>query len=211
MGRLAFSVFGVVFPQERSMLCVPEKRKESFRHCAELPDIHRQGRYRMLTLDALREYGANVDEGLGRCMNNEAFYLKLIGMMLEDKNFGALKDALEAHDLDAAFSCAHAVKGVAANLALTPVFGPVSEMTELGYLDGVADDYFRPNDPITRADVVRISKQIQCDRLVARGSQKKRLQAKPSSSMAVSSRVIEAWARSKQWSTARRIATSREA
>ena len=32
----------------------------------------------------------------------------------------------------------------------------VSEMTERGYLEGVADDYFRPDDPITRADVVRI-------------------------------------------------------
>ena len=34
--------------------------------------------------------------------------------------------------------------------------GVISQMTELGYLDGVAGDYFRPNDPITRADVVRI-------------------------------------------------------
>ena len=34
--------------------------------------------------------------------------------------------------------------------------GVISRMTELGYLDGVAGDYFRPNDPITRADVVRI-------------------------------------------------------
>ena len=85
----------------------------------------------MLTVDALREYGADVNDGLGRCMNNEAFYLKLVRMMLEDKNFSALKDALDAHDLDAAFSHAHALKGVAANLAITPVFGPVSEMTEL--------------------------------------------------------------------------------
>ena len=85
----------------------------------------------MLTLDALKAYGANVEEGLVRCMGNEEFYLKLIRMMLEDKNFAALKDALAAHDLDRAFECAHAVKGVAANLALTPVFTPVSEMTEL--------------------------------------------------------------------------------
>ena len=32
----------------------------------------------------------------------------------------------------------------------------VSEMTERGYLEGVADDYFRPDEPIARADVVRI-------------------------------------------------------
>jgi len=85
----------------------------------------------MLTIDTLREYGANVDEGLARCINNEGFYLKLVKKMLADKNFAGLKDALDAHDLDRAFECAHAVKGVSANLALTPIFQPVSEMTEL--------------------------------------------------------------------------------
>ena len=29
----------------------------------------------MVTLEFLREYGANVDEGLARCMNMESFYL----------------------------------------------------------------------------------------------------------------------------------------
>lgn len=85
----------------------------------------------MLTLDALKEYGANVDEGLVRCMNNEGFYLKLVGMTLDDKNLTGLREALDAKDLDRAFECAHAVKGVAANLALTPLLEPVSEMTEL--------------------------------------------------------------------------------
>ena len=37
---------------------------------------------------------------------------------------------------------------------------PVSEMAERGYLEGVADSYFRPKDPITRADVVRIFDNI---------------------------------------------------
>ena len=37
----------------------------------------------MLTLDALRQYGANVTEGLSRCMNNEAFYLRLVGMAVK--------------------------------------------------------------------------------------------------------------------------------
>ena len=32
----------------------------------------------MLTIDALRAYGADVDDGLRRCMNNEGFYLKLV-------------------------------------------------------------------------------------------------------------------------------------
>ena len=85
----------------------------------------------MLTLEALRKFGANVDEGLARCMNNEAFYLKMVHMELEDKNFGLLAERLSQNDLDGAFAAAHALKGVLANLALTPLFAPASELTEL--------------------------------------------------------------------------------
>ena len=85
----------------------------------------------MLTIDALREYGANVDEGLVRCMNNADFYIRLVKMSLGDAGFDNLKKAVEAGDLDAAFEAAHALKGVLGNLALTPMYEPVSRVTEL--------------------------------------------------------------------------------
>ena len=85
----------------------------------------------MLTIDALREFGANVDEGLQRCMNNEAFYFRLIGMAVNDEGFEKLQNAIDNSDLDAAFEAAHALKGILGNLSLTPIFAPVSEMTEL--------------------------------------------------------------------------------
>ena len=85
----------------------------------------------MITIDSVREYGAAVDEGLARCMNNEAFYLKLVGKVLDDKAFGTLRSAVEAGDKEAAFEAAHQLKGVLGNLALTPMFEPVAEMTEL--------------------------------------------------------------------------------
>ncbi len=85
----------------------------------------------MLSIDALKAYGANVQEGLGRCMNNEAFYLRLVKMGAGDANFQKLGDALAAHDLAAAFESAHALKGVMGNLALTPVLLPICEITEL--------------------------------------------------------------------------------
>ena len=84
-----------------------------------------------MTLDALREYGAAVDEGLTRCMNNEAFYLRLVGTVTADTKLETLEKALREKDLDAAFEAAHALKGMYANLALTPLTVPVSEMTEL--------------------------------------------------------------------------------
>ena len=85
----------------------------------------------MLTIDALKAFGANTDDGLARCMGNEGFYFKLIGKVIEDKSFQALEDAVAAGDLDAAFDAAHSLKGVLGNLALTPIYEPVFEMTEL--------------------------------------------------------------------------------
>ena len=85
----------------------------------------------MLTIDALAAFGANVDEGLNRCMKNEGFYFRLVKMALADGGFEKLKTALAAGDKKAAFEAAHALKGVLGNLALTPLYKPVSEMTEL--------------------------------------------------------------------------------
>ncbi len=83
-----------------------------------------------MTLESLKEFGADINEGLARCMNNEEFYLKMITMGLADERFEALGSVLEAKDLDTAFEIAHALKGVLGNLALTPIYEPVSEMTE---------------------------------------------------------------------------------
>ena len=103
----------------------------------------------MITIDSLKQFGANVDEGLKRCMNNEEFYLKLVTKAVEDASYDKLKDAVEAGDLDAAFEAAHALKGVSANLALTPIYEPIFEITELlrartetdysGYLKKIMD------------------------------------------------------------------------
>ena len=95
----------------------------------------------MLTVDALREYGANTAEGLGRCFNNEAFYLRLVGMGLADANFDRLKQAMADQDAQAAFEAAHALKGSIGNLALTPIYEPVCALTEkLRGQSGAVDD-----------------------------------------------------------------------
>lgn len=85
----------------------------------------------MLTIEALKQLGCNTYDGLTRCMGNEAFYFKLICRVVDDKNFQALEDAVAAKDLDAAFDAAHSLKGVLGNLALTPIYEPVYEITEL--------------------------------------------------------------------------------
>ncbi len=85
----------------------------------------------MLTVEKLKEYGADVKTGLSRCMNNEAFYFRLIGMAVKEPSVAALGEALDAGDLKKAFEEAHKLKGVMGNLSLTPVFEPASKLTEL--------------------------------------------------------------------------------
>ena len=84
-----------------------------------------------MTIESLKSFGADTEEGLARCMNNEEFYLKMVGMGLADERFETMKEVLEKKDLDQAFEMAHAMKGVFGNLALTPIYDPICEMTEL--------------------------------------------------------------------------------
>ena len=84
----------------------------------------------MLTLDALRAWGAHVDEGLARCMNMEVFYLKLVSSLKDDTKVEELKAALDREDWEAAFDTAHGLKGVYANLALTPMLTPVARISD---------------------------------------------------------------------------------
>jgi len=85
----------------------------------------------MLTIEKMKELGANTDEGLGRCLNNEPFYLRMVRLAISDGSYDQLKEALENGDLDAGFDRAHALKGVLGNVALTNLLEPVAEMTEL--------------------------------------------------------------------------------
>ncbi len=93
----------------------------------------------MLTVNKLKTYGADVESGLARCMNNEAFYLKMVNMAAEDAGFERLKAAVESKETPRIFEAAHALKGMLGNLALTPLFQPASEMTELARAGKDAD------------------------------------------------------------------------
>ncbi|MBR5914348.1 MAG: Hpt domain-containing protein [Selenomonadaceae bacterium] len=101
----------------------------------------------MLTLEALNEFGVDTKEGLTRCMNNQKFYFRMISMGLSNDSFEKLGKALEENNLDEAFEAAHALKGVLGNLALTPIYNPLSEMTEMLRAKKTAD-YTAMYEPI---------------------------------------------------------------
>lgn len=85
----------------------------------------------MLNIDQLTAYGADTKKALVRCMNMPDLYLRLVGMMAQDEHLAKLRSALDVQDINTAFEEVHALKGVLANLELTPVLTPVSEITEI--------------------------------------------------------------------------------
>ena len=84
----------------------------------------------MITIEKLRAYGANVDEAIERCMNNQDFYLMLVNKSLTSNPIPQLEEAINAGDLEKAFQVAHGLKGVCGNLSLTPLYDAVVEITE---------------------------------------------------------------------------------
>ena len=57
----------------------------------------------MLSVETLRDWGADVDEALVRCLNNESFYLMLVQKAVKDPNFDRLPEAIAAGDPGKAF------------------------------------------------------------------------------------------------------------
>ncbi len=85
----------------------------------------------MMTIESLKAAGANVEEGLARCLNKEDFYLKMVNLGLTNQNFQLLGPALEAKDFDRAFELCHSLKGVIGNLSLTPLYDLICQLTEM--------------------------------------------------------------------------------
>lgn len=83
-----------------------------------------------MNIKDLEAFGCNTNEGLTRCMNNEAFYLMLVNKFIASTDLSKLGEALKNNDLDTAFKEAHSLKGVAGNLAITPLFNVLIEMVE---------------------------------------------------------------------------------
>lgn len=78
----------------------------------------------MFTIEELKEYGANTEEGLSRCMNMEAFYIRMVQSFVDTFSETDIQNAVLEGDLFRIFELVHSVKGVAANLSLTPIEQP---------------------------------------------------------------------------------------
>lgn len=81
-------------------------------------------------LDELRLMGCDVDGAMGRFLNKEDFYARCYKKFLADKSFAALGEALKAKNTEEGFHHAHTLKGVCANMGLTPLLDNVVKIVE---------------------------------------------------------------------------------
>lgn len=92
----------------------------------------------------LRAYGADVQGAMTRFLDDGELYIDCLRMFMLDESFTTLGEALESPDYQRAFDAAHTLKGVAANLGLTPMLGPINAIVEplrAGRHEGVAESF----------------------------------------------------------------------
>lgn len=80
--------------------------------------------------DLFEAYGANYQATIDRFLGNEKMYLRFLELFFQDESLKKLGEALNAGDLTAAFEAAHTLKGVAANMGLTPLYDAVCAIVE---------------------------------------------------------------------------------
>jgi len=85
----------------------------------------------MSTLTAtLESWNCDVAGAMRRFLNDESLFKMCFSQMMDDENFEALGTALKANDTTTSFECAHTLKGIVANMGITPLFDAVVLIVE---------------------------------------------------------------------------------
>lgn len=82
-------------------------------------------------MQALEAAGIDAQGALSRLMNNEGFYLRMLGKFVEDPTYTSLEAAYESKDMDALLHAAHALKGVSGNLGMVELSRLCEQMQHL--------------------------------------------------------------------------------
>ena len=85
----------------------------------------------MDVLDELRGLGVDVDGGLKRVMGNEKLYRRLLGTFVKTAKNNEVQPDFDATDCTEIIEKAHAIKGTAGNMSITPLFEAYSEILNL--------------------------------------------------------------------------------
>lgn len=82
-------------------------------------------------LDELRNLGVNIDEGADRLMGNVSLYERMLVKFGEMMKKSPVSPDFDLNDYADVIEAAHAVKGAAGNLSITPVYEAYSEVVSL--------------------------------------------------------------------------------
>ena len=80
--------------------------------------------------DTLRSYGGDAEGVEKRFAGDAELFEVCLAEFREDGDFEEVAEAIQAGDLRHAYECAHSLKGVSANLGLTPFYEVVSVLVE---------------------------------------------------------------------------------
>lgn len=113
--------------------------------------------------EAFENYGGNYASTMPRFMNNETMYLKFMNMLFNDDNLNKLETAINENDLNGAFEAAHTLKGVVANMGLTPLYNAICVIVEPLRTRSQEADYAQILDEIKQeyAKLEELSNQLQ--------------------------------------------------
>lgn len=78
----------------------------------------------------LESAGIAPETGIERFMGNESMYRKFACRFMDDGNYAALLEAMEAGDAKAAFTAAHTLKGVCGNLSFDRLYTQIQQMVD---------------------------------------------------------------------------------
>lgn len=82
----------------------------------------------MAMLEELKGLGVDVDEGMGRVMDDASLYEMMLGMFLDSiRDNPVSAEDFDGSDLDGLIKRVHTLKGITGNLALTPLFDGYTE------------------------------------------------------------------------------------
>lgn len=99
----------------------------------------------------LEDWGCDLEGALERFLDDKELYMSCLQTVISDTAFEKLGEALEDKLVPEAFDYAHTLKGVFANLGLTPMFVIVEQIVE-PLRTGSADNLLEPYGQLLEAN-----------------------------------------------------------
>lgn len=108
----------------------------------------------------LRAAGVDVEDVLGRFMNNETLMERFLKRFLQDENFERLKTEIKNEEKQGAYEASHTLKGVCGNLSMTELYRLFSKQVEalrgdrweeaVSMMDEIETEYQKVTEAIRR-------------------------------------------------------------